>query len=181
MGVNAPKFGLYDAKIAVWNSEANYGTAVDVWSVQMMGVTFNTENGQLEGDDIITDVHAKIQSINFSLRFGFKDLDVLEVLTGVTNTESGSNSNTMKFARDNMPYFALCGRADATEGGGDTQVWIPKCKLLEGFSLSLEKGTYMSPEINGIAVYEGSTYGMGWIINNSTAQSVTIPPTVYAG
>lgn len=181
MTINAAKFGLNDAKIAVWNSAENYGTAVDVWSVQMMGVEFATESGTLEGDDIITDVHAKVQSVNFTIRFGFKDLDVLEVLTGVTNTESTPNSETMKFGRDNMPYFALCGRADATEGGGDTQIFLPKCKLLEGFSLSMEKGTYMTPEISGISVYEGTLYGTGWLINNNSAQSVTIPPTVDAG
>ena len=123
MAINAFKFGLNDAKIAVWNNPENYGTALDVEAVQLYGIEIATENGTLEGDDIIVDAHAKIQSANVRLRLGFKDLDVLSILTGVTVTVSDYNES-LKFARDNMPYFAVCGRADATSGGGDTQVFI---------------------------------------------------------
>ena len=177
MTINAYKFGLNDCKIAVWNSAESYGTAVDVESAQMMGVQFQTESGQLEGDDIITDAHAKIQAVQGRLRFGFKDLAVLEVLTGVTNTESPPTSESMKFGRDNMPYFAIIGRVDSTEGGGDMHVFLPKCKLMEGFGLSMEKGRYVTPEIQFLAVYEGETYGMGKVIQHATAETPTIPPT----
>lgn len=176
MTINAFKFGLNDCKVAPWNGVESYGTAVDVESVQMFGFELQTESGELEGDDITTDVHAKIQSANVRFRFAFKDLAVLAVLTGVSHVESPYNES-MKFGRDNMPYFAVCGRADATSGGGDTQVFVPKCKLLDAFSLGFEKGSYVTPEIAGKAVYEGSTYGIGKIINNATAQNVTIPPT----
>lgn len=176
MAINAFKFGLNDVKIAVWNSAESYGTAVDVESVQMYGIEYQTENGTLEGDDIITDVHAKIQSAQVRLRFAFKDLALLTVLTGVTNTESTYNES-MIFARDNMPYFAICGRADATSGGGDTQIFMPKVKLMEAFSVGFEKGSYVIPEVTAMAVYEGATYGIGKIVNNNTATSVTIPPT----
>jgi hypothetical protein len=176
MTINSYKFGLNDVKIAVWNSTENYGTAVDVESVQMYGIEFQTENGTLEGDDIITDTHAKMQSANITLRFGFKDLAVLEVLTGITNTESPYNES-MIFGRDNMPYFAICGRADATSGGGDSQVFLPKVKLMEGLNVSMEKGSYVIEDITAMAIYEGTTYGMGKLINNNTATTVTIPPT----
>ncbi len=177
MTTKAYKFGLNDCKVATWEGEETYGPAVDVESIQLMGVEFNTESGQLEGDDIITDAHAKIQSVTVRIRFGFKDLDVLEVLTGVTNTESAPNSESMIFGRDNMPYFAINGRVDSTEGGGDMHIFIPKCKLMEGFGLSMEKGRYITPEITAMAVYEGETYGMAKVITHATATNVTIPPT----
>lgn len=177
MTINAYKFGLYDAKIAVWNAAESYGTAQDVVSVQLMGVTFQNESGTLEGDDIITDVHSVTQSVEVRLRFGFNDLEVYEILTGATNTESSPDSESMIIGRQSMPYFALCGRVDATEGDGDTQVFLPKVKIMEGFSISMEKGTYVTPEITAMAVYEGTTYGMGKIINHNTAQAITIPPT----
>ena len=81
----------------------------------------------------------------------------------------------MIFGRDNMQYFALCGRVDSTEGGGDMHIFIPKCKLMEGFGLTMEKGRYVTPEITAMAVYEGETYGMAKVIQHSTAQAVTIP------
>lgn len=181
MGVNAFKFGLNDVKVATWNNPESYGTAVDVESVQMMGFAVDTESGTLEGDDIITDVHSKNQSGTVQFRFAFKDLDVLSVITGITVTDSTPNAQVLPVARDNMQYFAICGRTDATEGGGDTQVFIPKCKVMEGFNVSMEKGQYVIEDLTVMAVYEGTTHGIGWIINNATAQNVTIPPTVYAG
>lgn len=176
MTINDFKFGLYDVKIAPWNSAENYGTAVDVESVQMFGLTLNTVSGTLEGDDIETDTHARTISGNVTLRFAFKDLEVYEILTGVTNTESTYNES-MIFGRDKMPYFAVCGRVDGTNAAGDTQVFLPKVKLMEGLSISMEYGNYVTPEITAKCVYEGATYGIGKVINNATATSVTIPPT----
>ena len=177
MTTNEYKSGLYDAKIAVWNSAENYATAVDVESVQMAGISFQNESGQLEGDDRITDVTSKTQSVEVRLRFGFKNLDVYEVLTGATNTESSTTMDSMIIGEQSMPYFALCVRVNGTEGDGDTQVFIPKCKIMDGFSVTMEKGAYVTPEVTAMAVYEGTTYGMGLIINHATGQAVTIPPT----
>jgi len=177
MTTNEYKFGLYDVKIAVWNAAESYGTAVDVESVQMLGISFQNESGQLDGDDIITDVHSRTQSVEVRLRFGFKNLDVYEVLTGATNTESTTVMDSMIIARQSMPYFAICGRVEGTEGDGDTQVFIPKCKIMDGFSVTMEKGAYITPEVTAMAVYEGATYGMGLIINHATGQAVTLPPT----
>jgi hypothetical protein len=125
MTINAYKFGLNDCKIATWSSAESYGTAVDVESIQLMGVEFNTESGQLEGDDIITDTHAKAQSVTVRLRFGFKDLDVVEILTGVTNTESAPNSESMVFGGDNMPYSPFAGRVGRDRGRRDMHIFIP--------------------------------------------------------
>jgi hypothetical protein len=181
MTYNAFKFGLNDAKVANWVAAESYGTAVDVEAVTMSSVTLETESGQLEGDDIIIAVHAKIQNVRFRIKFGFKDLDLVAAMTGQTVTDSDPNAQVLPIGRDNMAYFALCARIDAVEGGGDTQLWIPKCKLLDGFEFAAEKGAWITPEMAGIGVYEGTTHGMGWIINNAVAQTVTCPPTVYAG
>lgn len=176
MTLKTYKFGLNDCKIATWTAVESYGAAVDVPSIQLMGVEYNTESGQLEGDDIITDAHAKVQSMTCRIRFGFKDLDVIAVLTGVTVTDSTTVSESFIMGRQNMPYFAMCGRVDSTEGGGDMHIFIPKCKLMEGFGLSLEKGRYITPEITALAVYEGATYGMSKVIEHGTAADVVIPP-----
>jgi hypothetical protein len=146
-----------------------------VESVQLIGIELQFDSGTLEGDNVITDVASNLQSVGFRIRFGFKDLEVLEILTGIVNTESTYNES-MILNRATMPYFAVCGKVLATEGGGDTHIFLPKCKLTENFGLSMEKGAYITPEIPAMAVYEGATYGMGKIINNATAKAVTIPP-----
>ena len=175
MANNSFYFGLNDAKIAAWNGVESYGTAMDVESVQMMVVEIQTENGTLEGDDAITDVHAKIQAVQVRFRMGFKDLDILNILTGTTVTDS-TTTESMIIGRTNMPYFAICGRTDATSGGGDFHIFVPKLKAMEAFSLSMEKGSYMTPEFTAMGVYEGTTYGAAKFIKHATAAAVVIPP-----
>ena len=169
-------YGLSDAKIAVWNAAQSYGTALDVESVKVFGVELDMESGELEGDDIITDSHSKIQAANIKLSFGFKDNDVLAILTGVTNTVSTS-TESMIFGRDNMPYFALCGRVDKTTGGGDMWLFIPKVKIMSGLNFNLAKGAYVEEDISARAHYESTVYGVMKLIHHQTATTVTIPPT----
>ena len=52
--IASPQFGLADAKIATWNATNDYGTEVDVMSVQLLGVTMQTVSADLTGDDQIT-------------------------------------------------------------------------------------------------------------------------------
>lgn len=172
----AYKFGIFDAKVAVWNSAQNWGSAQDLDGVQMMQVTLNTVNGVLEGDDQIKDVHAKTISVSVRLRFAFATLAVYEILTGDSHTDSGDVEDIV-FTVRNMPYFGICGRMDHTEGGGDFHLFVGKCKIMEGFSLSFEYGRYATPELNCMAVNESSTYGLFKVIEHDTAQAVTIPPT----
>jgi hypothetical protein len=169
-------YGLSDAKIAVWNAAQSYGTALDVESVKVFGVELDMESGELEGDDIITDSHSKIQAANITLGFGLKDNDVLAILTGVTNTVS-TNTESMIFGRDNMPYFAICGRVDKTTGGGDMWLFIPKVKLMSGLNFSMAKGAYIEENVSARAHYESTVYGVMKLIHHATATAVTIPPT----
>lgn len=177
MSLESYSFGLNDCKVAVWNSAENYGTAVDVESIQLFGLDLQTISGELTGDDIIVDTHAQIISASVRIRFGFKTLDVIEVLSGVTVTDSSPTSKSITFGRDNMPYFAMAGKISHTEGDGDLHVFIPKCKLMDGLSFSSEYGQYMTQEINATAVYEGATYGIARLIPHATAAAVTIPIT----
>lgn len=178
MALDSFVYGLNDVKVSAWNNPESYGTAQDVESVQMYGATLNLESGQLEGDDVITDINARIQAVKVKLRFAFKALEVLNIITGITVTTSTTVSKNMIITRASMPYFAICGRADATEGGGDKWLFVPKCKLMEDVEVKFEKGQYIIPEVSAMAVYEGATYGMMKLINHATAiATCTIPPT----
>jgi len=170
-----PQFGLDDAKIAVWNGDGTYGTAVDVPSVQMMDVQYQTVNGQLEGDDIITDTHAKARSAQVRIRFGSVSFPVLAVLTGVP-TVSSPGARTQRFGKINFPYFGLCGRALSTRDGGDTHLFVPQCKIMEGFTVSFQYGQYAIPEITCMAVYDTTFQDIYRSVEHDVAQAVTVPP-----
>ena len=169
-------FGLNDAKVATWNSASNWASAVDLYGVQQMEITVNTINGTLEGDDQILDAHAKIISVNMRVRFAFSSLSVLGTITGITVTDSGS-VETMTFDADDMPYFGMCGKINETSGGGDRHFFVPKMKIMEGFSVGGEYGNYMTPEVQGMGLRDSDEYGFLRIYKHDTAQAVTIPPT----
>lgn len=179
MAINSFKYGLRDCKIAPWISTGVWGAAVDVLAIQLVGFEETTSNGILQGDDVEIDSHAKPISANVRIRFGFNDLEVISVLTGIT-LGAYTNYEMITFGQDDHAYFGICGQVYATHDGGDTQIFVPKVKLIEGLSFTFEFGAYVTPEISCKAHYDGSTYGIGKLISNKTAQTVTIPPTMMS-
>lgn len=102
MAISAFSFGANAAKIAAWQNPSNWGTTIDLQAVRMIVVNFQTVNGILEGDDIISDTHAKIISVQLRLQFAFKDLDVWNVLTGQAVVDSSPTSESMVIGGVNM-------------------------------------------------------------------------------
>lgn len=178
-GIGGPNFGLRDGKVATWNGDGTYGTNVDIPSIQLLGISIQTTNAQLEGDDVITDVHAKAISGQFRLRFGGKiSQAVMEILTGRTRESSGVTPNRVsriKYTGLNFPWVGACGRADATNGAGDTHTWIPKFKITEGFEAVYEYGNYSIPELTCMAVPDDQYTTTGE--NETQTVSITGTPT----
>lgn len=177
----APQFGLLDVKIAAYNATNDYGTAVDVPSVQMMGAVLQQVSAQLEGDDAITDSASSAIGGETRVRFGSVSIAALEVLLGNASTPSGSTPNAQDHLKvsggDKMPYFGICGRVDATVGTGDLHIFLPKVKIMQDVELaSAEYGQYMIPELTAQAV-DDATFGIINLIEHETAAAVAIPPT----
>lgn len=177
----APQFGLNDVKVATWNATDDYGTAVDVPSAQMFGSSLQQVSAQLEGDDQITDTQSSAIGSEVRVRFGSLSLAALEVILGQSISSSGSSPNQVQQIQlgggDKMPYFGICGKVDATQGSGDTHVFVAKCKAMGDVSLAqLEYGQYAIPELTVQAIND-TTYDIITIIEHETAASVAIPPT----
>lgn len=181
-----PSFGLNDAKIAVNNLDGTFGTLVDVPSVQMMGVNPQTVNAQLEGDDTITDTHARLISVQVTLRFGSINIAALEVITGLSKVLGGQVANNdqqeqLLFTGLNFPYFGITGMAEATSAtGGNVQIFVPKVKIMEGFELTLEYGNYSIPNLTAMAVYDDDYAGIMSVIESEAAFAIAMPPVLNA-
>jgi hypothetical protein len=151
-----PQFGLKDAKVATNLLNGSYGTNYDVPSVQLLSAQLNTTTAQLEGDDEITATAAKTISATVTLRFGSVPFEVFATLTGQTieSTATPGNRRRMSFSGRKMPYFGVCGKSEAAESDGETHMFIPKCKITEGFEIRFEYGAFSIPELSCMAVVD---------------------------
>lgn len=176
----APQFGIKDCKISTWNSTDDYGTAVDVPSIQLMSTTLRIVSAELEGDDEITATGSRAIGGEVRLRFGSISLDVLEVLLGLDSTESGSPTSQDHLQVTGgaaMPYFAVCGKMDAEEGDGDTHVFLPKCKIMSDVEIAPgEYGQFSISELT-VSVTPDATYEGVNIIEHDSDTAIAIPPT----
>lgn len=180
----APQFGLNDVKIATWNGTNDYDDEVDVPSVQMMGTTLQVVSAQLEGDDEITATASRAIGGQIQLRFGSISMTALEVLLGQSATSSVSSPNEVKQLQidggDNLPYFGIVGLALAEEGGGDTQIFLPKCRITSDVQIAmLQYGQFAIPEMTVQAVSDG-TWGIVNVVQHETTTAIAIPPANIA-
>jgi hypothetical protein len=180
-----PQFGLDDSKIAVLNTDGSYDAALDVPSVQMLGANIQTVNAMLEGDDQITDTHAITISGEIKLRFGSIPFAVVQALMGRDYVQShAANSTdrvwTQKIGNEKLPYFGLCGRALSTQDDGDTHLFIPKLKIMQGFEIGFQYGQYVIPELTCAAVRHPDWDAIAILIKHEVAVAVTLPPNTGA-
>lgn len=184
-GFGAPQFDLDDAKIAIWNGDGTYGTALDVPSVQIVGGAIQNRQGTLSGDGYITATAAKIQAAQVQFRFGGLSQEVLEIVTGKAVESSGTTPNRIKYTRwgggQPMPYFSLCARTLAAEGTGDTHIFFPKLKAMDGFEIRFEEEAFSIPEISCMSLPDSNwTTGgrplLAVLVEHETAVAVVIPP-----
>jgi hypothetical protein len=149
-GVAGVNFGLKDAKVAPWLGDGTYGINYDVPSAQLMGITAQMVNGELLGDDVKTDVHAKIIAGRCRGRWGGLSLDVILAISNQVLGSTGSTPNRvrrMKLAAESMKYFGMCGKSASTNALGDIHAWIPKMKIVSDITLiEMQNGQYTIPE-----------------------------------
>lgn len=175
-----PQFGLQDVKIALWNGTDDYGTPVDVPSVQMMGTVLGVVSATLEGDDTTTATASRAIGGQVQLRFGSISLDALEVLLGQSSTSSMDSPNAVRHLRidggHRLPYFGIVGKTLAEEGGGDFWVFVPKVRITGDVNLAmLQYGQFAVPELTAQAVADG-TWGIVNMVAHETEAAITIPP-----
>lgn len=175
----APQFGVSDVKIAAYTSFLNYGTNVDVQSVQMYGVNIETVTADLEGDDIITAVHAKRIVAEVNMRFGAIRLSVFATLLGQA-IDDYTTMARLDINQGNFPYIGVCGRLDAVEGSGDLQIFVPKAKVTSGLeNIGGEYGSFTIPEVTLRAVADDQGV-MAYLLMHSTLTAVVVPPDLTA-
>lgn len=176
MAVTA-SFGIQDCKVAAYNDTNSYGTAYDVWAISQLQVTEQTVNAELNGDDSTVEVHSKSRVWQIQFQFGFKDRNIWPIITGaVLNTSYLTSATMLDFGVRNYPYFGLIAKVDETNGTGCSHIWIPKCKIMNGFPLNFQYGQFATPQVTIEAVADDTFHGFQ-VYEYTTLKTLVIPPT----
>lgn len=161
-----------DCKIAVNNGDGSFGTPTDVYSCQMTEVTIVRRSGEGSGDGIITALASKIEKITGTVRYLGVQSDILAIITGASETSSGSTPNRIRglpLHRERAPYFGMIARTLASEGAGDAYMFVPRCKIMGDIKISYEENNFVTIEVPFTAVVD----------NHLTTNSLGICVDVY--
>lgn len=184
------QFGVREAMLAVWLGDGSYGPAVKIPSVKTADLKINTTNAKLEGDDRITATAAYPISGTLQIDFGSVDQRVLSTLmASAAMYQMGSTPNrqyVFRVGAQSFRYVGLVVRALAAEsaGGvvGDTHIFLPKLKVMEGFSAKFEYGAFSMPSLTMEAIADefypddNGDPGIVYFVENETTVAVTVPP-----
>lgn len=173
------KFGVNDAKIAVWNSTGSYGSLVDLIAINTVEFNLRIQSAVLEGDDEEVDSFGKIIGVTGRVRFGdgAQHADVLNVLLGSSVTSSGSKTR-VRLGNENLPYWGLAFKVLHTDGSGDeTHFGIMKAKIDSDLRYSASYGGYLIPEFTFRGVNDGSTYKAVERVYQDNTTALALPIT----
>lgn len=178
-----PQFGVRDARIATNNEDGTFGTLEDVPSVQRVGFSLATVNAQLEGDDEITATASVVTSGEVTLRMGSVKPEILAVILGASPSSGGGTRTTKVRGGKQLPYFGVMAKINAAEGGSDTHLFVPRCKLMGTLEFGFEYGQFAIPEATFSCVVDPNfTDADGesclfYLIDHETAEDITAFPT----
>lgn len=176
-----PSFGLRDGKIGTWAGDGTYPDPVDIFGIRILGVQEETQAVDLEGDDTILATQTVIQKGTVTLEFASVQFEIVQRLTGQAQ-EYGTGYTRQRVTTRNPPYVGLCGKALAAEGGGDTHLFIPKCKASSGFQVRFERGAFAIPSITFTAVADdnfedGDGYPLLFLMDeHDVPATIALPP-----
>jgi hypothetical protein len=175
-----------DGKIAVNDGDGTFGTAIDIYSCQMVMSELEVRSGVGTGDGGKTAMASKPIGVKGHVRFLGVQHDVMAIFSGFSNSSSGSAPNrvtgTVFTLNQNFTYFGIAARALASESAGDAHLFMPRCKIMGDINVTFEEENYVAIEFDfeGAAdrhiLHNGKPLLTDWF-EHETAVAVAIPPT----
>lgn len=175
--------GVRDAKIGSWTSTGTYGTAYDLYGIRSVSVNRTVDTATLEGDDIRLATRQKGIAVEVQVEFvdegGQNSANVMSVLTGGAITSDGSGEYVVTMDEDDTdsgPFGLTCKAKSSDNPDHEIMLFFPKLTVTSGpnTTLGLNGWKLYSLTASGVA---DSTYGTHQVYTNTTAYTLTLPPS----
>ena len=152
-------YTLTDCIVAAYNKTANtYSTVDSLASGHMVDIEFESDNDTLAGYGVNTALLSVVKGANLTFGAGGMDMSVMAIVSGWSNTTSGTTPNQVRKTRlvaggAGLPYFGLIGVA-ATDDGGRAVVGLRCCKLdtWPKFTMDGKENKFNVSETSGKAI-----------------------------
>lgn len=180
--IGGPNYGARDGKIGTWDGDGTYSGVVDIYGLRLLSWKLDTTSSDGKGDDAVLVTATRNEKGTARLAFLSVQFNLIEVITGVETIESGVTKSRQKISTKAPPYVGVAGQAFAEEGNGDTHMFIPKCKMTEGFEIRFELDSFSIPELTLSSVQDenfldAQDYPLLAVFDqNSTHVAVALPP-----
>lgn len=173
LGMSLP-FGLRDVKVFPIDASGTVGTGVDLPASQTLEFRESEDFEELRGDDVVQAEHGKGPSVTWTLEAGGISLEALVVMSGGTETLSGTTPNQIKkLAKGGTqarPYFQIQGQV-ISDSGGDFHAVIYKCKCDGDIGGTFADGSFWISALSGKGIPSASDK-LYDLIQNETAVAI---------
>lgn len=172
-------FGLRQVKLVPLQADGSEDTANAVFLPASRTFSFKeTEDfSTLEGDDTTVASHGAGPVVEWDLEGGGISLVVWAILSGGTNTSSGTSpASVLTYSKKNTdarPYFNVYGRA-ISDNGGDFQTKVYRCKADGDLEAELSNGNFLLTKASGKGYGDPTTEKLYDFIQNETASPLVL-------
>ncbi len=172
-----PTFSVQAVYVAKNNGGGAFGPLVQIYSAKTIAFDLKTISDQSQGDSKITATAAQLIAADFTLDVAGISFPALQVLTALTSASSADGTHfTMNNFRFN--YFGLIAQAWAAENAGDTLYFLPRCKMMTGWTWRLEFGKIVTPQFKATAIQDPTLgYVMDLKERADSSLAIAFPPS----
>lgn len=168
-------FGLRDCRLTPLNDDGSLGTPADLVNSQVFSFSEAEDFEELRGDDGVVAIRGKGAKVNWTLEAGGLTFAAWAVLSGGTNTVTGTTPNQIrryrKIKTDIRPYFKAEGQA-ISDSGGDVHGIVYKARTSGAIEGEFSDGKFWVTKATGEAIPDVNGILYDFIQNEST---VAIP------
>jgi hypothetical protein len=154
-------------------------TGVDLPAMQTFSFSEAEDFEELRGDDKVIAVRGKGPKVEWTLEAGGISLAAYALLSGGTNTLSGTTPNQklvhLKKTDQVRPYFRAEGQA-ISDSGGDFHAKVFKCRATDTLEGSMADGTFWMTSLKGTGIGDGNNNLYEFTANETAVAVPSTPP-----
>ncbi len=172
-------FGIDEIKLYPISQDGTDGyvlaDGIELPGAKSLEVTFQIDEKNLSGNEMILDVYSKVKKLNFSAGFAKLGLEVLQASLGGFLHKNDSSSGFSLQNNKNTPYFQLVAKVSGTDEGA-LFLHLMKCKV-NAIPIKAQESDFATFSLSGSGIYTTQKFTRNETIAELLMDIVITPDT----